>query len=587
MKKLSALYHNLKDIFLLIKAPCSRDLIISLILIILSAAIAPLATWIYKILIDDISSNHIFNSISHTIILIIFVYMILNIILEGIEILNSHISIRLKYNINSEVTKNINNKLSKIQLEELENPRIFDLLDRIQSTVSKEALTFINSFLLVLMPLLSTVTYIILLLNVNVYFPLIAIIATIPYLILTIKQGKNTYFQAVQQSKESRRLRYMYDILTSREHAKEIRLFNLIEYFNDKVDKIRNKLWAEKFKLLIKYCLLGILSDLLRNIALGICLLMTCFDVIHHRTSIGNVILVISSMQAITANLTNIVNKVSSINKFSFYINDWKEFLNLPEVHLGKQKLIEDTTIRFKDVSFQYPNAAEKTLTNIDLEIAPGGKIALVGENGSGKTTLINLLLGLYKPTEGKIYIGRHTLHEVIEDFRGKSVCIFQNFIKYQLSVDENIRAGNFGREINKDMLDVLELNKFINTLPHGMDTRLGQLDEDGYELSGGQWQKLAIARALSRENAEILIMDEPTASLDPKVETQMYEEFASLCKNKTTILISHRLGVTKLCDKIYVFDQGEIIEHGSHTELLELKGKYYNMYLAQSSLYM
>lgn len=201
------------------------------------------------------------------------------------------------------------------------------------------------------------------------------------------------------------------------------------------------------------------------------------------------------------------------------------------------------------------------TLKHIELTIHKGEKIALVGENGSGKTTFIHVLLGLYKPSSGEVLIGGDPLADVIDSFRRKTVCVFQNFIKYQFSVADNIRAGNFGQAFQKQSLRIFHMDAFIDHLPQGLDTQLGQLENNDLELSGGQWQRLAIARALSRADSEILIMDEPTASLDPKVETQIYEEFSALCENKTTIMISHRLGVTRLCDIIYVFDQGRSVK--------------------------
>lgn len=272
--------------------------------------------------------------------------------------------------------------------------------------------------------------------------------------------------------------------------------------------------------------------------------------------------LVVTAMQAITGALSSMVIKISSMNNYTLYMEDMLNFLDLPEDAGGGHKTLADaSTIQFKQVDFKYPGSGNLTLKNIELTIHKGEKIALVGENGSGKTTFIHMLLGLYKPTSGEVLIGGDPLADVIEPFRRKTVCVFQNFIKYQFSVADNIRAGNFGQAFQKRSLHIFNMDAFIDHLPQGLDTQLGQLENNDLELSGGQWQRLAIARALSRADSEILIMDEPTASLDPKVETQIYEEFSALCENKTTIMISHRLGVTRLCDIIYVFDQGRSVK--------------------------
>ncbi|MET3211256.1 UNVERIFIED_CONTAM: ATP-binding cassette subfamily B protein [Paenibacillus sp. PvR008] len=582
------LLNHIKNVTLIIKFFSTKDLIMSLLLMLLSALVAPLSTWLYKLLIDNLSFIKSAASLNQKFLLIIIGYAALNIILECLEIANGHINIRLKYNINHEFTKKVNKKISKISMEQLDDPSIYDLLDRIQSNVNTGLLSYVNNTLSVVLPVFSIFTYIILLMNLNLFFPLIAILATIPYLLLMIKHGKNSYFQTVQQSKALRKLNYMYEVLTTRGYAKEIRIFNLINYFNDRTEKVRKQLWNEKYSLLLKYTLGGAFVDLFRNIALGICLFITCIGVFKSKMSIGDVMLVISSMQAITSSLTSMVNKIGSMNRYSLYINDLIEFLNIREDPSNQQKKIKGVlTIEYKNVDFKYPNGRNNTLKNINIKISKGEKVALVGENGSGKTTFINILLGLYKPTAGEVYIGKQTLTEVIEDFRNITVCVFQNFIKYQLSVEDNIKAGNFGEAFKESSLRIFDMNTFIKNLPQGKQTQLGQLENNNTELSGGQWQRLAIARALSRERAEVLIMDEPTASLDPKVETQLYEEFSLFCENKTTILISHRLGVTKLCDKIYVFDKGEICEYGSHFELMSLKGKYYSMYTAQCGLYV
>ncbi|KWX75923.1 hypothetical protein AMQ84_16370 [Paenibacillus riograndensis] len=578
---------HVRNIMMIVKLFCTKELYVSLALMAFSALLAPLGTWMYKLLIDDLAFVHSASAVTQKLVVIIAGYTVLKVLLEWSEHITAHINNRLKYNINREFIRQVNKKLSVISMEQLENPAVYDLLDRVQSNVNKGILSYINNSLSVVLPVFSIISYILLLININLYFPLIAVLATVPYLLLMNAQGKKSYFQAVEQSKPLRRLNYMYDVLTSRRYAKEIRMFGLIDYFNDRTEEIRKDVWKEKFKLLLHYTLGGAFVDIFRNIALGICLLMTCIGVLENRMSIGDVMLVITSMQAITDGLSGMVNKISSMNNYTLYIEDMMNFLDLPEdTGSGHKKIVESPTIQFKHVDFKYPNSQTRTLKNIDITINKGEKIALVGENGCGKTTFINVLLGLYKPTSGEVLVGGDPLADVIDDFRTMTVCVFQNFIKYQLSVADNIKAGNFGEDFHKQSLQIFSMDSFIDNLPQGLDTQLGQLENNDVELSGGQWQRLAIARALSREGTEILIMDEPTASLDPKVETQIYEEFSALCENKTAIMISHRLGVTRLCDTIYVFDQGEICEFGSHAELMNRRGKYYQMYSAQSYLY-
>lgn len=578
---------HVRNIVMIVKLFCTRELYFSLGLMALTALLAPLGTWLFKLLIDGLAIVHSAPAVTHNLLILVAGYAVLKIILDCCEHLTAHVNNCLKYNINREFIRQVNKKLSVITMEQLENPAVYDLLERVQSNVNKGILAYINNALSVALPVFSIVSYIVLLININLYFPLIAVAATVPYLFLMNAQGRRSYFHAVEQSKPLRRLNYMYDVLTSRRYAKEIRLFGLIDYLNDRTETIRHEVWKEKFRLLLHYTLGGALVDLFRNMALGICLLITCIGVLEQRMSIGDVMLVITSMQAVTDGLSSMVNKISSMNNYILYMEDMLNFLDLPEDTGGGHKSMADASaIQFRNVDFRYPGSGNLTLKNINITIHQGEKIALVGENGCGKSTFIHLLLGLYQPASGEVLIGGNALADVLDEFRRKTVCVFQNFLKYQFSVADNIRAGNFGQDFREQSLRSFGMESFLSQLPQGLDTQLGQLEDNDTELSGGQWQRLAIARALSRVEAEILIMDEPTASLDPKVETQIYEEFSRLCGSKTTIMISHRLGVTRLCDKIYVFDQGEICESGSHAQLMNHRGKYYEMYTAQSYLY-
>lgn len=216
--------------------------------------------------------------------------------------------------------------------------------------------------------------------------------------------------------------------------------------------------------------------------------------------------------------------------------------------------------------------------------VCEGEKVAIVGENGSGKTTLLYLLLGIYEPTTGVVKIGKENLQNVLRDYRKKVSCLFQDYIKYQMSIEDNVFLN---RQISKKYINkFVEKNDFIKNFPEMEKTMLGKINDLGIELSGGQWQKLAISRALVKPETKILIMDEPVASLDPKSENDLYENFDDICQKKSLILISHRLGVTRLCDKIIVMKEGRIIEQGSHNQLMAVKGEYYKMFTAQQQFY-
>ena len=247
--------------------------------------------------------------------------------------------------------------------------------------------------------------------------------------------------------------------------------------------------------------------------------------------------------------------------------------------------------IRFEDVSFTYPGAQEAALENITLHLVPGTSLALVGENGSGKTTLIKLLTRLYAPTSGRILLDGQDLTEWDEAaLRERIGVIFQDFARYQLLVGENVGAGDeryFEDEERWRSAAVKgRASDFIDTLPAGYQTQLGKWFKDGRELSGGQWQKIALSRAFMRSRADILVLDEPTAAMDAQAEAEVFEHFRQLARERITILISHRFSTVRVADQIVVLNNGHIIERGSHEELMQLHGRYAQLFTLQARGY-
>ena len=293
---------------------------------------------------------------------------------------------------------------------------------------------------------------------------------------------------------------------------------------------------------------------------------------------------------AVTSSLT----AVNGMYEDNLYLSNLSEYLShkVPEQTGSKTRGPDSGAgILFENVSFNYPGSENSALHNINLHIRPGESLAIVGENGSGKTTLIKLLTRLYVPTEGKIFLeGLELSAWDIDTLRQKIGVIFQDFSRYQLIVGENIGIGDV-KNIDQDdhiadaarkgMADV-----FIRDLPAGYKTQLGTWFKDGKELSGGQWQKIALSRAFMRNQADILILDEPTAAIDAKAEAEIFEHFRELTANKISIIISHRFSTVRRANYIVVLDQGEILERGSHTELLHLDGQYATLFKLQAKGY-
>lgn len=581
MKGFKKILYNIQNLKLLLDKKAIQYIFISCFFLIALSILAPFSSFFYKIILDNLSKSFSF------IVLIVLGYILSQLGSEILQQLKDYTDQKFQYRLNNMLTRSITSKLNTIKLEELERPETYDYVDRVYTKVSGSTISFINSILGIISPIVMVCTYGMLLISIKWYFPIIILLSSIPYLFVIWKELRSVYKQDVELSKKTRQRTYIINAATNRQYIKENKLFNLSEFFTKKLCILQNEITHKKVRLLIHYIGWELIVNVLQNVSLGVCLFITAYDISMGRGSIGNIALVISAVQSIMANITSVFSGISTLNQNSLYLSDWIYLNKIPDEEISSDTKIYNYSISLRDVSFFYPDSATPVLKHISLDIPENCKVAIVGENGSGKSTLIQLIMGNYQATSGKIYVGEHELNDVIKDFREITVPVFQNFIRYQLSLRENIQAGNLGKNVSYESLEPLNFNDFINKFPKGLDTQLGQLDASGIDLSGGEWQKIAMFRALGRKNSKILIMDEPTASLDPLVENEIYEKFTKIGSKKTVILISHRLSAAKLCDKIIVLKNGQIVEEGSHKELMDLCGEYYQMFSLQKHLYI
>jgi ATP-binding cassette subfamily B protein len=310
--------------------------------------------------------------------------------------------------------------------------------------------------------------------------------------------------------------------------------------------------------------------------------------------SIGQMTMYVALFRQGQTTVSAMLTAVGGMYEDNLYLSTLYEYLET-EVILPTGSSVRgphpEDGIRFEDVSFTYPGAQEAALENITLHLVPGTSLALVGENGSGKTTLIKLLTRLYAPTSGRILLDGQDLAEWDEAaLRERIGVIFQDFARYQLLVGENVGAGDeryFEDEGRWRAAAVKgRASDFIDTLPAGYQTQLGKWFKDGRELSGGQWQKIALSRAFMRSRADILVLDEPTAAMDAQAEAEVFEHFRQLARERITILISHRFSTVRMADQIVVLNNGHIIERGSHEELMQLHGRYAQLFTLQARGY-
>lgn len=421
---------------------------------------------------------------------------------------------------------------------------------------------------------------------------------SLPSAIISFIYRKRNFNYKRRRSKDRREMNYYSDVLVNKDIVKEVRIFGLTDFFADKFKKV----FGEYFKGLRTL----VLSESLWQIALGIVSVIVnlffcgivALRVLSGEIMLGDYTLYTGAIMSIATCIATLISTSAGVYEGTLFIDNLMYFMNkspgiVPTVTPGaKVKRDAPHTIEFKNVSFHYPGSERCVLQNINITFSPGQTTVLVGLNGAGKTTLIKLLTRLYDPTDGVILLDGRDIREYdLESLYGMFGIIFQDFGRYAVTVGENISFGDLSLTPSHDSLMEAarqsNADGFIEKLPQGIDTPLTrQFERTGSELSGGQWQKLAIARAFY-SRSDILVLDEPTASLDPLAEQEIFNEFDRLRSGKMSIFVSHRLSSATTAGQIIVLEGGRVVEKGTHKELMEQKGKYYNLFSVQAKRYV
>lgn len=430
----------------------------------------------------------------------------------------------------------------------------------------------------------------------NPVLSIVMVAAAVPGIFLRLKYSEKIYTWQEKRTEDERRAYYFHWMLTSDVHAKEFRLFNLGRHFIDRFKAIRELLKKEKLYFEKRRALGDFIAQSCSTLAVFGSFAFIAFRTAQGVITMGDMVMYFQGFQKGLGFLKTFLESGAQMYEDNLFLTHLYDFLKIrpqipePEIPSQVPETIK-TGIEFKNVEFFYQNNIKNVLNCVNFSIIPGEIVALVGENGSGKSTIVKLLTRLYDPQKGCIFLdGRNIKNFKADEFRKKISVVFQDHIRYQLSAKENIYLGDIDKKDNmeriKQAAQQTDVDKKLEGFPLGYDTLLGRWFKGGEELSTGQWQMMAISRAFFRD-AEIVVLDEPSSALDPRTETAVFSKLKKLMKGRSALIISHRYSTVRMADKILVLDKGQIIEQGSHEELIKKNGKYSNLYKSQAKGYI
>jgi ATP-binding cassette subfamily B protein len=500
----------------------------------------------------------------------------------------------LRAQLGQRVNEMILEKALTLELRHFEDSEFYDKLTRARREASTRPLSLVMRSFGLVQNGVALASYGTLLWQFSPWAVLVLLLAGLPAFVAEAKFSGDAFRLFRWRSPETRMQMYLETVLAREDHAKEVKLFGLGPLLLDRYRAIFRKVFREDRALTIRRDTWGFFLGLVSTAAFYTAYAWIAVSAVRGQITLGQMTMYVLLFRQGQAAVSASLAAISGMYEDNLYLSTLYDYLDTPvDAPAGTAVAGPDPGdgVRFEGVSFTYPGATEPAVSDVSLHLRPGHSLALVGENGSGKTTLIKLLTRLYVPSSGRITLdGLELAQWSPSALRRRVAVIFQDFARYQLKVGENIGVGDvehFADEARwRAAAELATASPFVDELPEGYHTQLGKWFKDGRELSGGQWQKIALARAFIREGADILVLDEPTASMDARAEAQVFEQFRELARARMVILISHRFSTVRMADQILVIQGGRVLEQGDHEALMRLDGHYAHLFTLQARGY-
>lgn len=500
----------------------------------------------------------------------------------------------LRVLLGQRVNEMILEKALTLELTQFEDSEFYDKLVNARREASTRPLSLVTRTFGLVQSAISLVTFGALLLRFSIWAVLILILGAMPAFIAETKFAGEAFRLFRWRTPETRQQHYLETLLAREDFASEVKLYQLGEMLLERYRRNFQLLYHEDRNLTLRRGMWGYWLSLLSNGTFYIAYAWIVLETVALRISLGEMTMYLTVFRQGQTTFANALTAIGGMYEDNLYLSNLYEFLEEqvpPCQGLATFGTKPKDGIRFENVTFTYPGSTKPALKNISFHLKPGEKLAIVGENGSGKTTLIKLLTRLYTPTSGRILLDGLDLQEWdINILQRRIGVIFQNFVRYQFTVGENIGVGDVDKIQDKELWQI-SADKgmalpFIEKLPENFETQLGKWFKGGQELSGGQWQKIALARSFMRTGSDIFVLDEPTSAMDAQAEYDIFNHFRSLTKNQMVFLISHRFSTVRMADKILVIEAGEMVEQGTHESLLKAGGRYAKLFDLQAAGY-